>query len=91
VGGLAGIGEYYMYDATNIRLREVLIGYKIHLKSGVVNNLTVSLIGRNLFFVTKKAPFDPETSMATNNGLQGIETFSMPSARSMGVSVKLGF
>lgn len=91
VGGLAGIGEYYMYDATNIRLREVSIGYKVPLKSGVVNNLTVSLIGRNLFFVTKKAPFDPETSMATNNGLQGIETFSMPSARSMGVSVKLGF
>jgi TonB-linked SusC/RagA family outer membrane protein len=91
VGGLAGIGEYYMYDATNIRLRELSIGYNVPVSAKWVKNLTVSLIGRNLFFVTKKAPFDPEISMATNNGLQGIETFSPPSTRSMGVSVKVGF
>ncbi len=91
VGGLAGIGEYYMYDATNIRLRELSIGYRVPLTAKWINNLTVSLVGRNLFFVTKKAPFDPETSMATNNGLQGIETFSVPTTRSMGLSVKLGF
>lgn len=91
VGGRSGIGEYYMYDATNIRLRELSFAYKIPLKTNVVKNLTVSLIGRNLFFVTRKAPFDPETSMGTYNGLQGIETYSVPTTRSMGISVKLGF
>jgi TonB-linked SusC/RagA family outer membrane protein len=91
VGGRAGIGEYYMYDATNIRLRELSIGYSIPVTARWMKNFTVSLIGRNLFFVTKKAPFDPETSMSTSNALQGIETFGNPATRSMGVSVKLGF
>ncbi|MGN6531872.1 MAG: SusC/RagA family TonB-linked outer membrane protein [Ginsengibacter sp.] len=91
VGGLSGIGEYYMYDATAVRLREVSIGYHIPVKASWINNLTFSLIGRNLFFFYKKAPFDPETSMATNNGLQGIETFSLPTTRSIGFQIKAAF
>ncbi len=91
VGGRDGISEYYMYDATNIRLRELSIGYTVPAKIKGIRNIYVSLIGRNLFFVTKKAPFDPEISMATNNGLQGTETFGIPSTRSLGFSVKLGF
>ena len=27
VGGRNGISEYYMYDATNVRLRELTLGY----------------------------------------------------------------
>lgn len=91
VGGRDGISEYYMYDATNIRLRELSIGYSIPVTAKWVKNLTVSLIGRNLFFVTRKAPYDPETTMATNNGLQGIDVFGSPATRSTGLSVKLGF
>lgn len=91
VGGRDGISEYYMYDATNIRLRELSIGYNIPVNAKWAKNFTVTLIGRNLFFVTRKAPFDPETSMSTDNGLQGIDTFGNPLTRSMGLSVKLGF
>jgi TonB-linked SusC/RagA family outer membrane protein len=91
VGGRAGIGEYYMYDATAIRLRELSIGYNIPIQMKGISKLNVSLIGRNLFFLEKKAPFDPETSMATNNGLQGIDTFAPPATRSMGASVKIQF
>ncbi|MDI3319735.1 SusC/RagA family TonB-linked outer membrane protein [Pinibacter soli] len=91
VGGRAGITEYYMYDATAVRLRELAIGYNVPLHSKGINNLRVSLIGRNLFFFSKKAPFDPETSMGTGNAMQGIETFGIPSTRSLGFSLKLGF
>ncbi|MCC7525478.1 MAG: TonB-dependent receptor, partial [Chitinophagaceae bacterium] len=91
VGGRDGISEYYMYDATNIRLREFSVGYSIPVTAKWIKNLTVSLIGRNLFFVTRKAPYDPETTMATNNGLQGIDVFGSPTTRSTGLSVKLGF
>jgi hypothetical protein len=56
-----------------------------------ITDMRFSLIGRNLFFISKKAPFDPELSMATNNGLQGIETFAIPTTRSIGASLKLGF
>jgi TonB-linked SusC/RagA family outer membrane protein len=91
VGGPGGISEYYMYDATNIRLREFAVGYTLPIKTKSISSVKLSLIGRNLFFFSKKAPFDPETSMATSNSLQGIETFGIPSTRSMGVSLKVGF
>lgn len=91
VGGASGISEYYMYDATNVRLREASIGYLVPVHAHWVRNLQVSLIGRNLFFFSKKAPFDPEVSMATNNGLQGVDTFGLPTTRSVGFSVKVGF
>ena len=91
VGGRNGTAEYYMYDATAVRMREMAVGYKIPLHVKGVSDLKVSLIGRNLFFFSKKAPFDPEVSMATNNGLQGIETFGIPSTRSIGASVKVSF
>jgi len=91
VGGRAGISEYYMYDATAVRLRELSLGYKlpVHLKG--ISDAKFSLIARNLFFISKKAPFDPEVSMATNNALQGIETFGIPSTRSIGASLKIAF
>jgi hypothetical protein len=91
VGGLAGISENYIYSATNIRLREASLAYQIPTKAPWVKGLSVSVIGRNLFFVERKAPFDPEISSATNNGLQGVDTFGQPSTRSVGASVKLGF
>ena len=89
VGGRAGITEYYMYDATNIRLQEFAVGYKVNLKSKTIKALQFSLIGRNLFFFSKKAPFDPETSMSTGNGLQGVDVFGLPPVRNYGVSVKM--
>jgi len=91
VGGRAGISEYYMYDATVVRLRELAIGYKLPVHVKGISDVKFSLIARNLFFISKKAPFDPEVSMATSNALQGIETFGIPSTRSIGASLKIGF
>ena len=54
-------------------------------------NLNVSVIARNLFFIYKKAPVDPDISLSTANGLGGFEIFNLPSARSFGVNVKLNF
>lgn len=91
IGGRSGIGEFYMYDATAIRLREVSLGYTVPLKVKGIRNLNVSLIGRNLFFIKREAPFDPEISMSTDNGLQGVDAFGLPATRSMGVNVKVAF
>ena len=33
VGGRAGVTEYYMYDATNIRLRELAVSYALPQRS----------------------------------------------------------
>jgi outer membrane receptor protein involved in Fe transport len=91
VGGRAGISEYYMYDATNIRLRELSVGYKLPSKSKVIKDMRLSLLARNLFFIKKEAPYDPELSMSTGNGLQGIDVFALPSTRSMGLSFRCSF
>ena len=91
IGGRAGLGEAYMYDATNIRLREVSVGYEIPIASKTIREARISLIGRNLFFFKKEAPFDPELTMSTGNGLQGVDVFGLPSTRSMGINLKFGF
>jgi TonB-linked SusC/RagA family outer membrane protein len=89
VGGRDGITEYYMYDATNVRLQELAFGYRIKLNSKAIKDLQILLVGKNLFFFTKKAPFDPETSMSTGNGLQGVDVFGLPPVRSYGLNLKM--
>ena len=90
VGGRQGITEAYVYDATNIRLRELSIGYKLpdFILGG---DAKISIVGRNLFFFSKKAPFDPDVTASTDVGLQGIDIFSLPSTRSIGFNLSLGF
>ena len=91
IGGRAGITEFYMYDATNIRLRELSISYSFALKPGFFKDMKLGLVGRNLFFITKKAPYDPELSMSTGNGVQGVDVFGLPSTRSFGLNLKCAF
>lgn len=89
--GQQGAAELYAYDATNIRLRELSVSYSFPQFTPGIKDLNISFVGRNLFFFHKKAPFDPEVSIAPANGLQGIEGFNMPSTRSYGVSLRATF
>lgn len=83
--------ENYVYDATNVRLRELSFGYTFRNLFGAGKNLTASVIGRNLFFFYKDAPMDPDVSIGTGNGLQGVDIFSLPTTRSFGLNLKLNF
>ena len=83
--------ENYVYSATNIRLRELSIGYTFRDVFGAGKNITASLIGRNLFFFYKDAPMDPDVSAGTGNGIQGIDMFALPTTRSFGLNLKLNF
>ena len=83
--------ERYVYDATNFRLRELSLGYTFRNLLGENKNLSVSVIGRNLFFIYKDAPVDPDISISSGNGLGGFELFNLPSARSFGINLKLNF
>ena len=95
VGGRAGVTEYYMYDATNLRLREVSLNYtfpkKWMQKTKVLKDLQLAFVARNLCFLYKKAPFDPDLVLSTGNDNQGIEVFGMPTTRSLGFTVKCEF
>lgn len=95
VGGRAGVTEYYTYSATNIRLRELSIGYNLPqawlTKIGVIKSAQISLVGRNLFFFKNNAPYDPDGMLSTSNRLQGVDVFGMPTNRSIGFNLKVNF
>lgn len=86
--GAAGLE--YTYSSTNVRLRELAVGYTVPAFGNTFKNINVSLVARNLFFLHKKAPFDPELALSTGNSGQGFESFQMPSARSIGLTVRVG-
>ena len=81
----------YVYDATNFRLRELSLGYTFRDLFGDGKNLSLSFIARNLFFIYKKAPVDPDVSISTGNSLKAFECFNLPSTRSFGVNLKANF
>lgn len=86
--------EDFVFDATNIRLRELVLGYSLPsrlLEKSPFTGVDFSIVGRNLFFFTNKAKyFDPEQGVSVGN-LQGIESFNIPSTRDYGFNVKFNF
>ena len=95
VGGRAGVTEYYMYDATNFRLRELALGYtfpKCWMEATkFFRDVQLAFTARNLFFIYKEAPFDPDLILSTGNDNQAIEVYGMPTTRSMGFSLRVMF
>ena len=93
IGDRNGIMEPYVFSRTNIRLGQLALGYTLKVKNASLpfKDASFSLVGRNLFFLFKEAPFDPEQSMSTGNGMQSNDVFSMPSTRSVGFNIKLTF
>ncbi len=99
-----GNAEFFMYDATNIRIREFSLGYQIPLKNNkYINGAKLSLVGRNLAFLyrgksildipglgKRTLPFDPDMSLASTN-FQGVEYANNPSTQTMGVNLQLSF
>lgn len=84
-------GTQYVYNATNFRLGEVSLGYTFRNVFGASKHLSLSLVARNLCFLYKDAPVDPDISLSTQNGLGAFDVFNMPSARSFGISLKANF
>lgn len=91
--GNTGILSQYVYSATNVRLQELSLGYTFPKKwlGNIIDKLTLSVIGKNLFMFHNKTPFDPELSASTSTYYQGFDYFMQPSLRSIGFSLKVGF
>lgn len=83
--------EDYVYDATNLRIREVSLGYTFRGLFGNSKDLSVSLVGRNLGFIFKNSPVDPDISVTAANALSGIDIYSLPTTRSFGINLKATF
>lgn len=89
------IGTEWLVDATNVRMREVVLGYNLPSKwmdRTSLAGVNVSLVGRNLFFIYKaNKHFDPEAGFNSGNTGNGIEHMSLPSTTSYGFNVRINF
>lgn len=94
VGNIEHATGQYMYSATTVRLRQASIGYSLPKKllgNSVVKNIQLSLIGRNLWYIRRDAPFDPEMSLSTTNQWPGLDVAGLPATRSYGFSLNVTF
>lgn len=98
-----GAGEFFAYDATNFRAREVSLGYNFRVSNNFIKGIKLSAVGRNLFWIyrgsskldipgigKRKMWFDPDMSLGNGN-FQGVEYGTLPSTRSLGVNLQVTF
>lgn len=93
VGGRnAPVGEAFAVDATNVRLREFVVGYSLPINNDVVSRVRISLVGRNLFFLKNNAgDFDPEVLTETAKQGEGFSSFAPPTMRTFGLNLGIDF
>ncbi len=85
--------EAEIYDATTIRLRELVLNYTLPKKWTTamgIKEANISLIGRNLWFYAPNIPhIDPETNAFEAGNRQGIIYYYMPNARRYAISLQV--
>ncbi|WP_025667828.1 SusC/RagA family TonB-linked outer membrane protein [Aquimarina megaterium] len=86
--------EQDVYDASFVKLREVIFSYSLPSKlldNLPVNDVVVSLIGRNLWIIDKNIPYsDPEAGLSAGN-LQGFQSSAYPTSKEYGFNLKVKF
>ncbi|MBD0351045.1 MAG: SusC/RagA family TonB-linked outer membrane protein, partial [Flavisolibacter sp.] len=86
--------EYFVYDASFIKLRQITFGYTLPSKlfNGTpVRSLMLSFVARNLAILHKNVPnIDPESNYSSGNA-QGLDYFGMPSSRTYGFNLRATF
>ncbi|MBX2920656.1 MAG: SusC/RagA family TonB-linked outer membrane protein [Chitinophagaceae bacterium] len=99
-GSWPGSGSYSTYegavfDNNFIKLREISLTYALPAKAIEkikLQNVSVSIYGRNLFYFYKSLPYlDPEESIGTNAYSQAFAGGATAAARSIGASLRVSF
>jgi hypothetical protein len=89
------IAEQDVVDSDYMRLRQMSIGYNIpseKLKGTSISSASISLIGRNLFFLSNSVDnIDPESAYNAGGGSAGLEYFALPVPRTVGLNINLKF
>jgi len=85
-----------VFENSWAKLREVSLTYSFPKdvlgKAKIFEDLSLSLVGRNLFYLYTTLPqkLNPEAINGTGNG-QGLQWSAFPSIRSIGINIKAGF
>jgi iron complex outermembrane receptor protein len=87
--------EGSIFDNSYIKMREMTLGYNLPKSFSSklsLNNLKVSLIGRNLFYIWKTLEnLDPEAPLGNKWWSQGVDVGSTAPTRSFGFSINANF
>lgn len=92
------IDEQSVYDATNLRLREISLSYNLpkkFLDKTPFGKMSISVVGQNLWYRAFNFPehlnFDPEVmSLGVGNG-QGFDYLTGPTSKRYGFNINLTF
>lgn len=85
------IPEPFIYDASFVKVRQLNIDYTLPHLNKMIKEVTISLVARNPFILSKHIPnVDPESSYNNVNG-QGLEYGALPTRRSYGINLNAKF
>lgn len=91
VNVLSNIDEYYIYDNSFVKLRELSLRYDPSKKLFNKVDLGVSVFARNILLWTALPNFDPESSQGNTNMGGSFERFTMPQVTSFGFNFDITF
>lgn len=90
-----GITEANMYDASNIRIRNINLSYNLSpkfLAKTPIQRAKVGVSCNNVWLITSHLNgVDPEAVFATANNATGFENLSSPTTRTFTFNLTLGF
>ena len=88
---LTNIDEYYIFDNSFVKLRELSLKYQPAKKLFNRVNVGVSLFSRNILLWTALPNLDPESSQGNTNMGGSFERFTLPQTTSFGFNLDLTF
>ncbi|PRX54234.1 SusC/RagA family TonB-linked outer membrane protein [Flagellimonas meridianipacifica] len=91
-GAQAGIFEEFVEDGSFVKLRELAISYDFRPPIKGVENVQLSLVGRNLISWDDYSGWDPEINTAgQSNGVRGFDFAGVPIPRTYQLGVNVSF
>jgi iron complex outermembrane receptor protein len=89
------VSSKYVEKSDFVRLSNLIVGHNFKVKSNYINSLSLSLIGQNLFLITKYKGLDPEITnpAAALDGIpsNGIDYISYPKNKTISLGLNVGF
>lgn len=90
-----GVTEANIYDASNVRLRNVQLSYTLSpklLAKSPIKNAKFGVSANNVWMIkSHMGGIDPESVYATNSNATGFENAGLPTMRTFLINLALGF
>ena len=91
-GAQANIFEEFVEDGSFVKLREVSLSYNFAPKWDFIDNVALSLVGRNLVSWDNYSGWDPEVSAAgQSNGVRGFDFATVPIPKTYQFGINVSF